>query len=59
MDKRHVFRALIHDERGGTAVEYGLIAALIVIASVSALKNLASANTQMWNKVSNEVSTNS
>lgn len=55
MNKRRNFRTLAHDERGGTAVEYGLIAALIVIASISALKNLASANTDMWNNVSNEV----
>lgn len=59
MDKRHIFRMLARDERGGTAVEYGLIAALIVIASISALKNLASANTEMWNNVSNEVAANS
>lgn len=59
MDKRHSFRRLARDERGGTAVEYGLIAALIVIASISALKNVAAANTEMWNNVSNEVSSNS
>lgn len=58
MTKRRKLCALVHDERGGTAVEYGLIAALIVIASISALKNLASSNSGMWNNVSNEVSTN-
>lgn len=55
MDKRQRIRALASDERGGTAVEYGLIAALIVIASITALKNLAETNSEMWNNVSNEV----
>jgi pilus assembly protein Flp/PilA len=39
------------DERGATAIEYGLIAALIVIAMLSALKGVADSNTKMWNKV--------
>lgn len=56
MMMRRGMRALADDQRGGTAVEYGLIAALIVIASVAALKNLADTNSQMWNKVANEVS---
>ncbi len=55
MTKRLRFRALVRDQRGATAVEYGLILAMIVIAMVVALKNVANANTKMWGKVENEV----
>jgi len=36
-------------------VEYGLIVALIVIVMVAALKQVASANTDVWGKVSTKV----
>jgi pilus assembly protein Flp/PilA len=38
--RRHAARVLLADERGATAVEYGLIAALIVLAILSALQAL-------------------
>lgn len=56
MDKRRRLVAFARDERGATAVEYGLIATLIVIAMIVALKGVANANTAMWNKVANDVS---
>ncbi len=43
---------LIKDERGASAVEYGLIAALIVIAMIAGLVQVATATTSMWNNVS-------
>ncbi|MFX7829033.1 MAG: Flp family type IVb pilin [Sphingomonas sp.] len=46
---------LISDRRGGTAIEYGLIVSLIVIAMVSALVNLAQTTNTMWNNVSTRV----
>lgn len=39
------------DERGATAVEYGLILALIVIAMVGALSSFADAAVAMWTDV--------
>ena len=45
----------MRDSRGATAVEYGLIVALIVIVMVVALKQVASANSNMWNNVSSKV----
>jgi pilus assembly protein Flp/PilA len=50
---------LVQDERGATAVEYGLIVSLIVIAMISALNNVAGSTTNMWNDVSNKVERNS
>ena len=41
------------DESGGTAVEYGLIAALIVIAMITALNSLADSTILMWTNVTN------
>lgn len=55
MDKRHVLHALARDERGATAIEYGLIVSLIVIAMIVAFKGVANANTGMWNRVSDAV----
>lgn len=46
---------LIRCERGATAVEYALIIAMIVIAMIAALNNVANKTTGMWNNVSNEV----
>ncbi|MBH1992360.1 MAG: Flp family type IVb pilin [Sphingomonadaceae bacterium] len=42
-------------ERGATAVEYGLIIAMIVLAMIAALTNVANKTTGMWNNVSDEV----
>ncbi len=46
------------DNSGGTAIEYGLIAALIVIASIGAFDAVANENTGLWATVSNKVTTN-
>jgi len=51
-------KALLRDSRGATAIEYGLIAALIVIASVGAMTNFASRSISMWNNVSNTMKAN-
>jgi pilus assembly protein Flp/PilA len=53
MDRRN--KSLVQDERGATAIEYGLICALIVLAMVGALSQLASTTTDMWNDVSNKI----
>lgn len=62
MDKRRFIRGLLRDlardGRGATAVEYGLICAMIVLAMVAALRGVADANTKLWNNVSQEVSNN-
>lgn len=46
---------LLKDKRAATAVEYGLIAALIVLAMLASLNTFANTTTGMWNNVSNEV----
>ena len=41
--------------KGATAVEYGLIIAMIVLALIGALTSVASKTSTMWSNVSNEV----
>jgi pilus assembly protein Flp/PilA len=42
---------LLNDRSGATAIEYGLIAALIVIGMLVALQGVAGQNTTMWNSI--------
>ncbi|WP_397578155.1 Flp family type IVb pilin [Sphingorhabdus sp.] len=45
-------------DRGATAVEYGLIVSLIVVATLASLGNVSNGIQGVLNKVSNELSTN-
>lgn len=44
-------RRIWNDNSGATAVEYALIASLIVIAAMGAFGSLANENARMWNTV--------
>ena len=46
---------LARDQRGATAIEYGLIVSLIVLVMLGALRGVANANTSMWNNVAQKV----
>ncbi len=50
---------LLRDTRAATAIEYGLIAALIAIGAISGFNAFGNGLTNMWNKVETEVVTNS
>jgi pilus assembly protein Flp/PilA len=50
-----ILRRFRRDTRGATALEYGLILALLVIASMVALMGMAEETTGMWNRVAAEV----
>jgi pilus assembly protein Flp/PilA len=50
-----LIRRITRCEQGATAVEYGLIIAMIVIAIVGSLGNFGQGSQSMWNKVSNKV----
>ncbi|WP_256325903.1 Flp family type IVb pilin [Sphingomonas sp. YR710] len=47
---RHV-TALWRDDRGATAVEYGLVLALITLASLGALATMADTVVGMWTDI--------
>lgn len=46
------FRKLLRDREGATAIEYGLIAALIAIAAIGAMSNLGTKLGRTFNNVS-------
>lgn len=46
---------LLGDSRAATAVEYGLIVALIVIAMIAAFIQVADSTVTMWNNIGNKV----
>jgi pilus assembly protein Flp/PilA len=47
-------KELVDDTSGATAIEYGLIVALIVIAMIAALQGVADATIDMWDRVESE-----
>ena len=51
------FLKLIRNDKGATAIEYGLIAALIAVAAIAAMGNIGSALGDTFNNVSNELET--
>ncbi len=50
------FLKLIKNEEGATAIEYGLIAALIAVAAIAALTNVGTQLTTTFDKVGTELS---
>ena len=48
---------LLRDEQGATAIEYGLIAALVSVAAVVALENTGNLRGNMYNSVSGKLTT--
>ena len=51
-----MFRKLFANTKGATAIEYGLIAALIAVAAISAMGSLGSNLTKTFNNVSGTMS---
>ncbi len=47
-----LLKNLIKDESGATAIEYGLIAALVSVAAIGALTAMGGSLTQMFTTVS-------
>lgn len=45
-------RKMLKNEKGATAIEYGLIAALIAVAAIGAMTSLGGKLTNTFNKVS-------
>jgi pilus assembly protein Flp/PilA len=49
------FLRIIKDQRGATAIEYGLILAMVFLAMIIGVVSVGSANSGMWNYVSQQV----
>jgi pilus assembly protein Flp/PilA len=50
-----MFRKLFKNDKGATAIEYGLIAALIAVAAIGAMSSLGSSLGTTFNNVSAEL----
>lgn len=46
---------LVHDRRAATAVEYGLLCSLIIIAIMVAVQGVATETNLMWTRVNTTV----
>lgn len=49
----NIVKDFVDDTSGATAIEYGLIAALIAIAIIGALQDVAGTTITMWNMITN------
>jgi pilus assembly protein Flp/PilA len=49
------FLRLIKNSKGATAIEYGLIAALIAVAAITAMQNIGNKLGTTFNNVSNKL----
>ena len=52
---RKMLRMLCRDERGATAIEYGLIAGLIAVTCVGGFSMMGGGSKGMWTIISDEV----
>lgn len=55
MDLSNFLKRIGTDNSGATAIEYGLIAALIVIAMMGALNGVAGETISMWTTISDKL----
>ena len=52
---RAALRAVLRNSDAGTAIEYGLIASLVIITMIASLQGMANITVSMWNNVSTQV----
>ena len=51
----NTFRKLLIDSEGATAIEYGLIAALIAVAAITAMGSLGNSLSNTFNLISTDM----
>jgi pilus assembly protein Flp/PilA len=54
MSMVRLIKRLARDERGATAVEYGFMLVMIVLAMMSALSGVATETSALWEEVSSK-----
>jgi len=55
MEMLKLVRQVLNDTSGATAVEYGLIISMVVLAMTAALQGVANETISMWNDVDAKV----
>ncbi|GJE54449.1 Flp family type IVb pilin [Methylobacterium sp. WL9] len=51
--RRSTVMTFLSDRRGETAIEYGLIATLVVVVTLAGLSQFSAATNKMYNKITN------
>jgi len=51
-----LFRKIVRDRRGATAIEYALVASLIAVAAITAFKNLGGNVNQTFTNINGSMS---
>jgi len=51
----HLLVSMLRETRGATAIEYGLIAALIAVAAITAMSSLGNKVSKTFNNVTNNM----
>ena len=59
MPMRNLMKRIASDISGATAVEYGLILALIFLAMIIGIRNFSDVTIAMWDDVSNQFAASS
>lgn len=54
-----ILKRIAKDESGATAIEYGLIIALVAISALGALSGLANETSGTWDKIASRFATSS
>jgi len=55
MNHQRMIMQLLRDQRGATAIEYGLICALLVLAIMVSVQGVANETNRMWTRVGTTV----
>jgi pilus assembly protein Flp/PilA len=55
MDQNSVLKRMLRDESGATAIEYGLIAALIAVAAIAAFTLVGTSLSAIFNTVATKL----
>ena len=55
MNLKKLFARLLHDETGGEVLEYALIAGLIVVAAIAAIKSVGTKVLARWTSLNSSM----
>ncbi len=55
MCKKNILKLFIKDKKGATAIEYGLVTALVAVGTIVAITYLGTANTNLHNNNSEKI----
>ncbi|MBY0304414.1 MAG: Flp family type IVb pilin [Sphingomonas sp.] len=50
-----LLQSLLKDRKGGTAIEYGMIATVIVVSLIASITALGNITTGMWSNVNTKI----